>query len=197
MQTHTTEPTKYVHIYTEANPNPNSMKFVANFLLVREGTDHFYANAESAAESPLAQALFQFPYVKSVFIMNNFVTVTKDEQSEWEEIKPEIKHFLTQYFEQEKPIMNLPDISAAALNDENLTETERKIVSILDEYIRPAVEGDGGAINFKSFENGVVKVELRGSCSGCPSSAVTLKAGIQNLLTRMIPEVKEVIAENM
>lgn len=193
----TTEHTKYVHIYTEANPNPNSMKFVANFMLVREGTDYFFADAESASQSPLAQELFQFPYVKGVFIMSNFVTITKDDATSWDEVKHELKHFLTQYFEQEKPILGIPDLNTNLPNLENLTETERKIVAILEEYIRPAVESDGGAINFKSFNDGIVTVELRGSCSGCPSSMVTLKAGIQNLLTRMVPEVKEVVAENL
>lgn len=188
---------KYVNIYTEANPNPNSMKFAVNFMLVPDGLDFDFASADAAEHSPLAQALFaQFPFIERVFIMSNFVTITKQADVDWHEAAPDVREFLKEWFLEEKDI-----ISASAFikeeYDENDSETVRKIKGLLDEYVRPAVEGDGGAINFRSFVEGVVTVELRGSCSGCPSSTLTLKSGIENLLKRMVPEVQSVVAEGV
>lgn len=189
--------TRYVTLYLESNPNPNSLKFVANFMLVPEGESFDYPNVESAENSPLAQMLFGFDFVERVFIMSNFVTVTKKESVEWPEIQAELKEAIYKYM-QENNFAVKPE--AAPTNQqasENDTETVKKIKGILDEYIRPAVESDGGAIQFHSFEDGVVKVLLQGSCSGCPSSTITLKAGIENLLKRMLPEVKSVEAEGV
>jgi Fe-S cluster biogenesis protein NfuA len=190
---------KYVNVYTESNPNPNSLKFVLNFMLVPEGTTFDFADADSAAAgSPLAAQLFAFPFVSRVFITSNFVTVTKKEEADWDEIISPIKSFIKTYFEEGKPILTQQKMSEydADLNAEE-PEVVKKIKSLLDEYVRPAVESDGGAINFHSFHEGIVKVHLQGSCSGCPSSTITLKAGIENLLKRMVPEVKEVVAEGV
>lgn len=185
-----------VHLYMEANPNPNSLKFVANFLLVEEGLSFDYPTAESASNSPLAKELFNFAAVERVFIAANFVTVTKVESVEWSDIQHVIRDHIKGYLATGKPVVQA-DFEKDPLFDENDSEVVKKIKGILDEYIRPAVEQDGGAIVFHSFQDGIVKVLLQGSCSGCPSSTVTLKAGIQNLLTRMLPEVKAVEAEGV
>ena len=188
---------KYVNIYTEANPNPNSLKFVLNDMIVDEGNDYDFANEEAAANSPLAKNLFGFPGVERVFLMNNFVTITKRPDLEWIEIAPPIKQYIKEYFEAGKQALSSSTEREDAIKDSD-SEPVKKIKSLLDEYVRPSVEGDGGAITFKSLnEDGIVTVELRGSCSGCPSSTLTLKAGIENLLTRSVPEVKQVVAQGM
>lgn len=184
---------KNVHIYLESNPNPNSLKFVVNEILVPETMSFDFPDLESASISPLAQELFQFPFVDRVFFASNFVTVTKKEEVEWLEIQATLKDFIKQYLEAGKFIIELNENEAASAEEE--TEAVKKIKTILEEYIRPAVEQDGGAITYHSFIDGVVKVKLQGSCSGCPSSMITLKAGIENLFTRMMPgEVKSVEA---
>jgi Fe-S cluster biogenesis protein NfuA len=180
----------------EANPNPNSLKFVANFMLVDDGISFDYPDSESAGNSPLAKELFNFAAVQRVFIASNFVTVTKSGDVEWPEIQTIIRDHIKQYLEFGQKAV-VASFDKDPLFDENDSEIVKKIKGILDEYIRPAVEQDGGAIVFHSFQDGIVKVLLQGSCSGCPSSTVTLKAGIQNLLTRMLPEVKEVQAEGI
>jgi len=191
-----------VLIYTEATPNPNSMKFVLNSELIPEGTSFDYAVPEEALapgkHSPLAVELFGFDWVRRVFISYNFVTLTKDEETPWEAVLPEAKQFLKRYFEDRKTILSTAATEAyESAAGEQDSETVQKIKTVLDQYVRPAVESDGGAINFHSFHEGTVKVLLQGSCSGCPSSTLTLKAGIENLLTRMVPEVKEVVAEGV
>lgn len=188
---------KPVHLYMEANPNPNSLKFVANFMLVEDGLSFDYPDEKSTENSQLAKELFNFSAVERVFIASNFVTVTKSEQVEWPDIQTIIRDHIKGYLESgKKPVQVVMDKDP--LFDENDSEVVKKIKGILDEYIRPAVEQDGGAIVFHSFKDGVVKVLLQGSCSGCPSSTITLKAGIQNLLTRMLPDdVKEVEAEGI
>ncbi|GAB4232942.1 MAG: NifU family protein [Ekhidna sp.] len=186
---------KAVTIYTESNPNPNSLKFVANFMLVPEGVNRDYADAESTEQAPLASALFkEFDFIDRVFYMSNFVTITKKDEVDWFEVKGQIQQFIKDYLEQEQPVLT-EEVTQTI--DEELTggDTETKIKGVLEEYIRPAVEMDGGAIKLASFENGVVTVSLQGSCSGCPSSTITLKNGIENLLKRMVPEVTEVVAE--
>lgn len=190
-----------VSIYTESNPNPNSLKFVANYMLMPEGTSRDFRTAESANQAPLASKLFEFPYVKGVFYMSNFITVTKDEATDWYEVKGEIQSFIKSYLESGEPLLNeMPaekESTPAMPPIGEEPDLETKIIGILDEYIKPAVEMDGGAISFHSFNEGKVKVMLQGSCSGCPSSTVTLKAGIENLLKRMVPEVQEVEAEGV
>ncbi|MCH6198588.1 NifU family protein [Aquiflexum sp. LQ15W] len=186
-----------VHIYMEANPNPNSLKFVVNFMLTDEGVSFDYPDQSSTETSPLASELFNFAAVDRVFITSNFVTVTKKDDIDWVEIQDIVRDHIKKYLEADKSAVVITSFTKDPLFDENDSETVKKIKGILDEYIRPAVEQDGGAIVFHSFNEGIVKVLLQGSCSGCPSSTVTLKAGIQNLLTRMLPEVKEVQAEGV
>ncbi|MGB0525687.1 MAG: NifU family protein [Flammeovirgaceae bacterium] len=190
--------TPLITIYTESNPNPNSMKFMLNFVLIKNGESIDFPNAESAANSVLAQELFGFNFVKRVFYMANFITVTKDESVEWIEVVPELKAHIKAYFEAKKPLFN-EEQAETIVETGHDSEIVAKIKGVLDEYIKPAVEMDGGAIQFDSFdpESGHLKVLLQGSCSGCPSSTITLKQGIQNLMQRMVPQVKEVMAEGV
>jgi NFU1 iron-sulfur cluster scaffold homolog, mitochondrial len=190
-----------VLLYTEQTPNPESLKFVTNRMLYR-GTADFREEALAKEWSPLATALFEQPYVKGVYISNNFVTVTKEFNYEWAEVMLQIKEFIKNYVEDEKPLLaeGYTEWLAAQQNtdavyDGDDAELVGRIKSLIDTYVKPAVEMDGGNIEFKSFEQGTVYVILQGSCSGCPSSTVTLKSGIEGMLTRMIPEVKSVEAE--
>jgi len=177
---------KNIHIYLESNPNPNSLKFVVNEMLVPEGMSFDFPDKASAAEAPLALELFEYPFVDRVFYMSNFITVTKKEDVEWLEVQDKVKNHIRQFIESGKLIL---DKKAPTTDDaESDSETVKKIKGILDEYIRPAVEQDGGAITYHSYKDKVVTVTLQGSCSGCPSSTVTLKAGIENLFKRMMPE---------
>lgn len=181
-----------INVYTESTPNPATMKFLVNKLLYNGSLD--FPDKEKAQSSPFARELFKFNFVNGVFFASNFVTITKSEDSEWEDILPILKDFVKGAVESELLIHEIE-------SDENVafegSETEKKIQQVLHDYVRPAVEQDGGAIAYKSFDEGVVTVELRGSCSGCPSSTITLKAGIEGLLKRMVPEVQEVVAEAM
>jgi len=193
---------RYVNVYTEANPNPSSLKFVVNYMLSPEGASFDFPDSLSAQKSPLAEALFHtFEAVERVFVMNNFVTVTKKPAFEWEDIARDIKLFIQEYLEYDKPIFSRELMQEDSNLSIQSTDTEivKKIKGVLEEYIRPAVESDGGAISFRKFEDstGKVVVSLQGACSGCPSSMITLKAGIENLLKRMIPEVQEVVAESL
>lgn len=195
-----------VELYAEMTPNPATMKFVANRELISDGQIAEYLSAaQTKGSSSLAEQLFNFPFVKGVFISANFVTVTKDDSVSWDammqELREFIKTFLQNYPEavQQVPVIeDRTEVDIMALQDsEPTTEIDQKIIAILNEYVRPAVESDGGAINFKSFEKGTVNVVLRGSCSGCPSATVTLKQGIEGLLKSMIPEVEQVVAEEV
>jgi Fe-S cluster biogenesis protein NfuA len=184
---------KNIHIYLESNPNPNSLKFVVNEMLVPDGMSFDFENPEKAGDAPLAQELFMYPFVDRVFYASNFVTVTKKQDVEWLEVQGVLKDHIRTFLESGKLILDIKKPETADTGEE--TETVKKIKSILDEYIRPAVEQDGGAISFHSFTDGILKVILQGSCSGCPSSTITLKSGIENLFKRMMPdEVKEVEA---
>ena len=181
-----------VNLYIEANPNPNSLKFVANFMLVPEGKSFDFPDVESAGSSPLARELFAFDYVERVFYMNNFVTVTKSEQVDWTEVRGQIKTCIKDYLDSGKDVFD--ETAIEEIIEEGDPELIARIKGVLDEYVKPAVEQDGGAIVFKDFREGTVNVSLQGSCNGCPSSTITLKAGIENILTTMIPEVKKVEA---
>jgi Fe-S cluster biogenesis protein NfuA len=183
------------NIYLEQSPNPNSLKFVVNYLLVPEGKVYDFPDPESTSFAPLAEALFHYDYVKRVFIMNNFVTITKEDQIDWIEIKDELRNFIHDYLESGRTVINESPEGEERSGDES--DVSLRIRTLLEEYVKPAVEQDGGAIEFHSFEDGVVKVLLQGSCSGCPSSMITLKSGIENLLRSMIPEVKAVEAEGI
>ena len=191
------EDKKIANIYFEANPNPNSLKFVADFMLVEEGENYDFPSKESAKNAPLANRLFELEYVTRVFYMSNFITVTKTENIDWLEIREELKSIIKEYLEDGLSLLSDKTTKEDPASQSDESDLERRIKEILDEYVKPAVEQDGGAISYASFNDGVVKVKLQGACSGCPSSLVTLKAGIENLLIRMIPEVKEVDAEGI
>lgn len=191
-------------LYTEQTPNPETLKFVTNQMLYARNMADFTEEQKDLAAtwSPVADALFQFEFVRGVYICNNFITVTKAADTEWTDIMLELKNFIKNYLEEEKPIINegfeavkaeLESESEEQYEGEN-AELVAKIKQLLDKYVRPAVEMDGGNIKFHSFENGVVNVILQGSCSGCPSSSGTLKVGIEGMLKRMVPEVKSVEA---
>ena len=177
---------KNIHIYLESNPNPNSLKFVVNEMLIPEGMSFDFPDVDSTTNAPLAKELFSYDFVDRVFYMSNFITVTKKGDVEWIEIQQTLKNHIKQFLEAGKFIIEVDENETAPAQEE--TEAVKKIRTILEEYIRPAVEQDGGAITFHSFHDGVVKVRLQGSCSGCPSSMVTLKAGIENLFKRMMPD---------
>ncbi len=188
-----------ISIYTEMTPNPETMKFVANKLLY-PGKSIDFSDVESAKPSPLATEVFGFPFIKSVFIASNFVTLTKTPDTDWSDVIPAIREFLKQYLEEGKPVINEEELSTVKQESSNVVSADdddvvKRVKELLENYVKPAVEMDGGAIQFKSYNDGVVNLMLQGSCSGCPSSMITLKAGIEGMMKRMIPEVKEVVAE--
>jgi len=188
-----TEEKEYLDVYAEETPNPETMKFVFNKMILPDDSADF-PSKESAAVSPLAKNLFEFNFVNGVFIMNNFVTITRTTGAEWNELIPIVREFLKAYIEAKEPIIIKSEKTVMGdWGADNVIVA--KIIDVLDTYVKPAVEVDGGMISFKSYENGVVTVEMKGSCSGCPSSTVTLKRGIEGMLQRMVPEVKEVVAE--
>jgi len=188
-----------ISIYTEMTPNPETMKFVANKLLY-PGKSIDFPDIESAKPSPLALELFGFPFIKSVFVASNFVTLTKTPDTDWDDVIPSIRQFLREYLEENKLVVNEEEIANMKHESSNVVEADDddvvvRVKELLENYVKPAVEMDGGAIQFKSYKAGVVNLMLQGSCSGCPSSMITLKAGIEGMMKRMIPEVKEVVAE--
>ena len=187
-----------ISIYTEMTPNPETMKFVANKLLY-PGKSIDFPDVETARPSPLAIEVFGFPFIKSVFIASNFVTLTKTSDTDWNDVIPAIRQFLKEYLEEGKPVINEEEIvlvkSEGNTIDADDDDVVKRIKELLENYVKPAVEMDGGAIQFKSYQEGVVNLMLQGSCSGCPSSMITLKAGIEGMMKRMIPEVREVVAE--
>lgn len=194
-----------VTVYAEMTPNPTSMKFVANKHLLGMGDSaEFHSLAEAKGYSPLAEELFRLPFVQAVFIASNFVTVTKTDNLSWDFITMELREFVRNWLAEGKEILiQMPPKNAAPSEDADRvvkeyapSEYDDAIRDLLDEYVRPAVEGDGGAIDFRGYEDGVVTVVMRGSCAGCPSSTATLKGGIERLLMQHLPEVKEVVAEN-
>ena len=195
--------TSTVTIYTESTPNPHSMKFVFNVELLPDGMSFDYTQPADGLtkekNSPLAVALFGFEFVRRVFITSNFITLTKTENAAWEDELFGIKQYLKKYFAEKQPVFSLPASEFAAEGDVSDSEIIGQIKQVLEEYVKPAVESDGGAISFHSFDEstGQMKVLLQGSCSGCPSSQMTPKAGIETLMTRMVPAVKEVVAEGV
>lgn len=192
-------------IYAESTPNPATMKFVANRLLLEHGLAE-YTSIDEAKGSPLAMKLFGFPFVTGVFVQSNFVTVMKSDMVSWEDVVMELREFIREYLNQGGAIVTELNSTSVINEEERLTrethaapasDLEEQIIAILDNEIAPAVAQDGGNITFKTFEDGIVNVVLRGACSGCPSSTVTLKNGIETLLkTRLPGEVKEVVAIN-
>lgn len=182
-----------VEIYTEMTPNPESLKFVTNQHLLPNFQIDF-RNREMSTGSELALMLFDIPFVKTVFISQNFVTITKQAQYDWYEITPELKEALRFFLQSGKKAVGDTMLPSELQAQETGTDAEEKIKDLLEKYVKPAIQMDGGHIEFRSFENGVVRVSLQGSCSGCPSSAITLKSGIEGLLKRMVPEVESVEA---
>jgi Fe-S cluster biogenesis protein NfuA len=192
-----------VMLYTEQTPNPEALKYVTNRMLYRGIAE--FKDAELAAEwSPMANSLMELPYVKSVYFNNNYVTVTKEMNYDWAEIMLKLKEFIKDYVERDGAIIleGFAEHMDKVMSEQNAVqftgetgEIARKVKELIDTYVKPAVEMDGGNIEFKAFEAGKVYVTMQGSCSGCPSSSVTLKAGIEGMLKRMIPEVQEVVQE--
>jgi Fe-S cluster biogenesis protein NfuA len=192
-----------VSVYAEMTPNPATRRYVTSTLLVPDGRMlEFRTPEEAEGVSPLAEKVFNLPFVTGVFIAGNFITVTKNEVVTWDLVEMELREYIQEYLNTDGRVVN-GDAPAQALADANeravnhaepADDMERRIIQVLDEYVAPAVAGDGGHIAFRSFTDGTVAVDLRGSCSGCPSSMVTLKSGVENLLKQMVPGVREVVA---
>jgi Fe-S cluster biogenesis protein NfuA len=187
-------------VYAESTPNPAVMKFVANKKLVPASVE--FTSIDATKDAPLAQALFHFPFVKEVYMDENFVSVTKYEITSWDEVVQEVRNFIREYMAADKPILAVGFIPVNETPEQaqtNFTQTEHEIVRILDEYIKPAVASDGGNIVFQSFNESekAVHVVLQGACSGCPSSTFTLKNGIETMMREMLPgKVEQVVAIN-
>ena len=176
-------------VQIENTPNPNSIKFLPGKVVSNNGS--FEINDKNESNNELIKNLLSINGVESIFLGKDFVSVNKYENIEWEELKHIIISLINDYYSDGKEFVIDKDLNE---NLENLKDIEKKIVQILNEKIRPAVAKDGGDIKFKEFKNGIVRVQLQGSCSGCPSSTMTLKQGVQNLLCHYIPEVKQVEA---
>jgi len=194
-----------ITVYSEITPNPSTMKFVANKYILPSGESaNFTTKKEAIGYSPLAEELFQFPFVNGVFLASNFVTVTKTDNVSWDFISMQLREFVRDWISEGKEILLKSQELLEPLNEDTpsnglvfeKSEFDQKITALLDEYVRPAVENDGGAIDYVGFKDGDVTVLMKGSCAGCPSSTATLKGGIETLLKQHIPEVNQVIAVN-
>ena len=180
-------------IQTETTPNPNSLKFLSERTISAIGTEEFQKINSKNLSNVFIKELLEFKGVELVLLSKNFLSVKKTSEISWNELKPMVISHINDYFEKNnEPILKAKKDVKTSLNDND--DTVKKIIDVLDTKIRPAVARDGGDIKFKSFENGVVKVELQGSCSGCPSSLMTLKQGVQNLLKHYVKEVNSVEA---
>ena len=193
-----------VTVYSEITPNPSTMKFVANKYILPSGESaNFTSQSQTIGYSPLAEELFKFPFVDGVFLAANFVTVTKTDNVSWDFITMQLRDFVREWIaeckeillksqdpvmEEEEPSLEVPKIEESEYDD--------KIIALLDQYVRPAVENDGGAIDYVGYDEGKVIVKMKGSCAGCPSSTATLKGGIETLLKQHLPNVQEVVALN-
>ena len=182
-----------ITVYGETTPNPSALKFVVSRMLTRTAIE--FKNIDQTAASPLAKELFKFPYVKEIFIDENYISVTKYDVNNWDEITLELRSFIKQFIENGGTVLEENFVQETLVEEtkkteefDNLDITSQKIINILEEYVKPAVAADGGNIAFESFdeENKVVKVILQGACSGCPSSTFTLKSGIEGLLKSML-----------
>ena len=180
-------------IQTEPTPNPESLKFLSEKIISTIGTEEFQKNQIDKVNNPFIKELLGFKGVELVLLSKNFLSVKKTKETSWNELKPMVISHLNHYFENNKEPILKEELKDKKNNNES-DETIKKIMDVLDTKIRPAVARDGGDIKFKSFEKGVVKVELQGSCSGCPSSLMTLKQGVQNLLKHYVKEVNSVEA---
>ena len=182
-----------ITVYGETTPNPSALKFVVSRMLTRTAIE--FKNIDQTAASPFAKELFKFPYVKEIFIDENYISVTKYDVNNWDEITLELRSFIKQFIENGGTVLDENFVQETLVEEtkkteefDNLDVTSQKIINILEEYVKPAVAADGGNIAFESFdeENKVVKVILQGACSGCPSSTFTLKSGIEGLLKSML-----------
>ncbi len=182
-----------ITVYAETTPNPAALKFVASRMLTKSPVE--FKNIDETTDSPLAKELFKFPYVKEIFIDENYISVTKYEVNNWDEITLEIRTFIKQYIENGGTVLDESIIAAKAEQEktktqdfDNLDVTSQQIINILEEYVKPSVQADGGNIAFESYDetDKTVKVILQGACSGCPSSTFTLKSGIENMLKSML-----------
>jgi Fe-S cluster biogenesis protein NfuA len=180
-------------IQTEETPNPATLKFLPGQPVMTSGTANF-TTPEAARISPLADQLLSLPEVKGVFLGADFVTVTKAEDGDWYRLKPAILAIIMEHFTAGRPVLLADDLSGAEVSDGDEDELVTQIKELLETRVRPAVAQDGGDIIFHDFEDGIVYLHMQGSCSGCPSSTATLKAGIENMLRYYIPEVIEVRA---
>jgi Fe-S cluster biogenesis protein NfuA len=191
-----------VTVYAESTPNPSAMKFVVNKKITDQTLS--FENIDTAQDAPLVKELFNFPFVKEVFMDENYISISKHETTQWEEVVMEIRGFIKSYLEEEKMILAPSFVSKPQNTDvtnpiQTLNDAEQEIVKILEEYVKPAVASDGGNIIFNSYEDSEkrVKVVLQGACSGCPSSTFTLKNGIENMLKEMMPgQIENVVALN-
>ena len=193
-----------VLIYTEQTPNPETLKFVTNRMLF-QGTADFKTSEMADEWSPLASELFKRSEVSGVYIANNYVSITKIDSKDWYEIMPALKDFIKVYLQEDNEVVKdgfaeaIAALEAERRASHSYSEEDEKIVAkikeLIDTYVKPAVEMDGGNIEFRRYEAGKVFVVMQGACSGCPSSTVTLKAGIEGMLKRMVPQVEEVVAE--
>jgi len=173
-----------IEVYAESTPNPDTQKFVTNKFLTSQTIE--ITNIDEAAKVPLAYELFEYPFVRKVFISQNYISITKDKTLEWIEVNDAIRDFLKEYLQTKKDVISSTYASGSADTDPD--ETSKQIVSLINEYIQPAVNGDGGNIKFESFDpvSKVVNVTLQGACNGCPSSTITLKHGIEATLKRFL-----------
>ncbi|GIV28308.1 MAG: hypothetical protein KatS3mg027_2122 [Bacteroidia bacterium] len=200
-------------IIMEQTPNPETIKFITNHTLLPSGKVLSFETSKNTEIAPIANALLAFPFVKNVLIADNYISITKHSFISWDDILLEVRDYIYEYFNSGKVAINY-DLINELVSDESenkqqvieevaiqhnipQTEVEQKIIDILNEYILPTVSQDGGFITFEKYEDGIVYLKMRGACSGCPSSMMTLKAGIEGLLKRMLPDVvKEVRSEN-
>ncbi len=178
-----------VSIHTEGTPNPNALKFVLDKIILESGSANF-PDKKSSSNSPLAQKLFELPSVIEVFFGRDFITISKTSDSSWDSIYDSLLKIINSHFESGEPII----LKSETVTAKGSNEIEQKIHEILDSQIRPAVASDGGDVIFDSYTDGVLKLHLQGSCSSCPSSIMTLKIGIESMLKKAIPELKEVIS---
>ena len=176
-------------VQTEITPNPNSLKFIPGKVVSNAGS--FEITKKDKIKNQLVKDILSINSVEGIFLGKDFISVNKYDEISWEEIKHIIISFINEFYSSGKNFVIDKNLNEQS---ESLDEIEKKIVQLLDEKIRPAVAKDGGDIKFKEFKDGIVKVQLQGSCSGCPSSTMTLKRGVENLLCHYLPEVKEVVA---
>ena len=180
-----------ITIYAESTPNPSVMKFVANIKLTYQSIS--FESINDSIDAPLVKALFNFSFVREVFLDENYISISKHDGTEWEEILMELRSFIKSYLENEKIILGSSFLKGekkiTSVSSDSLNKTEQEIIKVLDEYVKPAVASDGGNIIFDSYnkKEKLVKVLLQGACSGCPSSTFTLKNGIENILKEMLP----------